>query len=77
MKHRQKKPNKRLEPTRLALSVYSYASDRAAQAQRWAGDGEIAWLSLILRQRHAGRSSQQPDLVCSTRAQFMLVVSRL
>jgi len=33
-------PNKRLEPTRLALSVYllsqwfSYVSDRTAQAQR-------------------------------------------
>ena len=26
--------NKRLEPTRLALPVYSYASRRAAQAQR-------------------------------------------
>ena len=26
--------NKRLEPTRLAVSVYSYASGRAAQAQR-------------------------------------------
>ena len=27
-------PNKRLEPTRLAVLVYSYARDRAAQAQR-------------------------------------------
>ena len=33
-------PNKRLEPTRLAASVYSYASGRAAQAQRWAGPHE-------------------------------------
>ena len=32
MSHRR--PNKRLEPTRLALPVYSYASRRAAQAQR-------------------------------------------
>jgi hypothetical protein len=29
-----KEPNKRLEPTRLAASAYSYVSGRAAQAQR-------------------------------------------
>jgi hypothetical protein len=28
------RPNKRLEPTRLALPVYCYAYGRAAQAQR-------------------------------------------
>ena len=28
--------NERLEPTRLALPVYSYACRRAAQAQRYA-----------------------------------------
>jgi hypothetical protein len=30
----RRSPNKRLEPTRLALSFYPYACGRAAQAQR-------------------------------------------
>jgi hypothetical protein len=32
------RPNKRLEPTRLAPPVYSCVTRRAAQAQRWAAN---------------------------------------
>ncbi len=37
--------NKRLEPTRLAASVYSYASGRAAQAQRSRGQTMALFIS--------------------------------